>query len=654
MNNLDLTISDDNFLMMADEADEYIVPPDDMTISEFAEKHIVIPEGNAKPGDYRNSRAPQNVEIMDEITNPDCRHVVACMAAQNGKTQILLNAQAYFVAHDPKYQMFMQPTKDDVDKYNETKLEPTIAANPLLNSRIAKKRSIEGKNTKYLKTYPGGAIVCSWSNSTNSQRGVSAPVVLDDEGDEYPMTAQGHSGNLLGKRNTTFGDEAVQVSTCTPTKDDGYIWQLLLSSDFRERHLPCKHCGELFVFDFKFLKFKRNDRGDVIGEPWYCCQNNGCVITEEDREWALPRGKWIAKNEFTGVAGFHSSAFISTFVTMKKMALDYVKGVKSGDLVSFLNTSLALPVKAEYGEEVDWKVLYDRREDYPINKVPAECLFLTCGVDVQKDRLEFEIKAWAPDQQSWGVDYRIIEGDPTDRNDQCWDKLTEVLEETFDHVKYDVSLQIRMLAIDAGYMPDEVCAWAKKHRRTKRVVVVRGRQKLERILNKPSDVEVDNKGKKIKRGVKIWRVGTNKAKDELFRRLELDTPLDGVGHPFGYFHFPKAYEDTYFKGLTAEVLEKTKTRGGKSKESYEKIRDRNEPIDTTNYNRAAFIHCGAERFSPEKWQQMADNLKSIGVIDAKDVQDVQERSDRTVAVPEAAPVVSKKKKRPGHMDRLRR
>lgn len=653
-NSLDFSVSDDNFLSLVEEANLLIEPPEDMTISEFAEKHIVIPEGNAKPGPYKNSRAPHLVEIMDMITDPDCRHVVACMSAQGGKTQVLLNTQAYYVYQEPKYQMFMQPTKDDVDKYTETKLDPAIKANDILSSRIAKKRSLEGKNTKYLKTYPGGAIVCAWSNSTNSQRGISAPVILKDEGDEYPMTSQGHAGNLLAKRNTTFGDEAIEVDTCTPTKDDGYIWQLLLSTDFRERWVPCKHCGEMFVFDFKYLKFDRNENGDIVGEPWYCCNVNGCVITEEDRDWMLQRGKWIAKNPFVGLAGFHSSVFISTFVTLKKIAMDYVKGLKSGDTVSFLNTSLALPVKAEYGEEVDWKKLYDRREDYPINIVPPKCLFLTCAVDVQKDRLELEIKAWQKDQQVWGVDYRIIEGDPHDRKDQCWNKLDEVLDETFDHSKYDVALKIRMLAIDAGYLTDDVCAWARRHKRTGRVLVLRGREKLERILNKPSDKEVNKKGKVVKRGVKIWRVGTNVAKDELFRRLELEAPLDGVEYPFGYFHFPSVYDDNYFKGLTAEVLEKTKTRGGKSKQSYEPIRDRNEPIDLSNYNRAAFIHCGGERFNSQQWEDMENRLKSASLVSREDEGEQSERSEKTLKAKEVVNPKKKKKRRDDHFGRLRR
>jgi phage terminase large subunit GpA-like protein len=42
--------------------------------------------------------------------------------------------------------------------------------------------------------------------------------------------------------------------------------------------------------------------------------------------------------------------------------------------------------------------------------VAALGLFLTAGVDVQKDRIEVEVVAWGRGKESWSVDYRVIEG----------------------------------------------------------------------------------------------------------------------------------------------------------------------------------------------------------------------------------------------------
>lgn len=55
-----------------------------------------------------------------------------------------------------------------------------------------------------------------------------------------------------------------------------------------------------------------------------------------------------------------------------------------------MNTTLG-QTWAEKGEAPPYKNLYNRREQYKTNHVPADVCFLTAGVDVQRDRLELEI-----------------------------------------------------------------------------------------------------------------------------------------------------------------------------------------------------------------------------------------------------------------------
>ena len=56
---------------------------------------------------------------------------------------------------------------------------------------------------------------------------------------------------------------------------------------------------------------------------------------------------------------------------------------------TFTNTVLAEVWDENIGEQVDDDVLFKRREKYPA-RVPDEGFILTCGVDVQEDRLELE------------------------------------------------------------------------------------------------------------------------------------------------------------------------------------------------------------------------------------------------------------------------
>jgi hypothetical protein len=52
------------------------------------------------------------------------------------------------------------------------------------------------------------------------------------------------------------------------------------------------------------------------------------------------------------------------------------------------------------GEAPEWQRLYDRREDYRIGTVPKGVMFLTAGVDVQKDRIEVEVVGWGRGKES--------------------------------------------------------------------------------------------------------------------------------------------------------------------------------------------------------------------------------------------------------------
>ena len=63
--------------------------------------------------------------------------------------------------------------------------------------------------------------------------------------------------------------------------------------------------------------------------------------------------------------------------------------------------------------------------------MPELALFLTAGVDVQKDRIEVEVVAWGRGKESWSVDYRVIEGD-TARAD-VWLKLDAILARDWPH-----------------------------------------------------------------------------------------------------------------------------------------------------------------------------------------------------------------------------
>ena len=77
---------------------------------------------------------------------------------------------------------------------------------------------------------------------------------------------------------------------------------------------------------------------------------------------------------------------------------------------TFVNTVLGEPWSEE-SLEVTEDALRDKREDYGA-ELPEGVLMLTAGVDVQDDRLEYEIVGWGAGKRSWGIEYGVLPGSP--------------------------------------------------------------------------------------------------------------------------------------------------------------------------------------------------------------------------------------------------
>ena len=265
---------------------------------------------------------------------------------------------------------------------------------------------------------------------------------------------------------------------------------------------------------------------------------------------------------------------------------NYLAAEKDDQLLkAWTNTTLGLPWE-EKGEVPDWGVLFDRREDYKIGRVPFGGYVLTAGVDVQKDRLELEIVAWGKNHESWSVDYRVIYGSPTTQ--EPWKKLTD------------------MLAVDTGFATQEVYNWVRQQS-VHDVMAIKGVDNSLVPLNSPTKVDINYRGKKIANAVRLWKVGVSILKSELYGYLAQTKNEDGTT-PHGYARFPK-YDTEYFKQLTAEQLV-TRIVKGYPKREWQKTRDRNEALDCRIYARAAAIALGMDRWTEQKWEQIIGKSKS--------------------------------------------
>jgi len=122
---------------------------------------------------------------------------------------------------------------------------------------------------------------------------------------------------------------------------------------------------------------------------------------------------------------------------------------------------------------------------------------------------------------------------------------------------------------------------------------VKGAAGARALVGAPVKVDVTSGGKRF--GYRMWPVGVDIAKGELYGWLKLEPPLADAPYPPGFCHFPQ-YEEEFFKQLTAEHL--VSRVDGKNFIHYEwqKIQGReNHWLDCRVYARAAASLKGLDR-----------------------------------------------------------
>jgi phage terminase large subunit GpA-like protein len=584
-------------------------PPPRLSLSAWADRYYVLSsETAAEPGRWHT--LPYQREILDAITDPEVTQVSVMKSARVGYTLCMSAAIGYFMHQDPSSILVVQPTVDDAKNFSKETIAPMLRDVPVLSRLIFRDVEEKGKGPKDSsatlthKAFPGGILSLIGANSGAGFRRVSRRVVMFDEVDAYPPSAgnEGDQIHLGMKRSEGFYNRKIIAGSTPLIAGASRIEELFLSGDQRRYCVPCPHCQHMDYLAFD----RKGDRGHVMrwpdGRPedaYFECRTCGCSIEHKDKRWMIERGEWRPDNPSSAHRSYHlwSALSYSPNATWGQIATEFLEAKRGGTdkLKTFVNTTLGETWK-ERGEAPDWERLYQRRETYAIGSVPAGPIVLTAGVDVQKDRFVYEVVGWAPNKESWSVDAGELYGDTA--LESTWAQLDALLGRTYSGDDGSES-PISSLAVDSGYNTQMVYGWARQHPMP-RVIACKGVAGARMLVGSPSAVEVTTSGKHLRRGYKVWPIGVDIAKSELYGWLRLRIGELGVAPP-GYCHFPE-YSEGYFQQLTAEHLATSvNRRTGRTKLEWQVLPNReNHFLDARVYARAAAAVLGIDRMAPRE------------------------------------------------------
>jgi len=588
-------------------------PPPRLHLDEWAERHFYLSaESAAEPGRWKT--IPYQRGIMRAVTDPMVWFLSVMKSARVGWTKILNATAGYYIHQDPCPVMIVQPTIEDASGYSKEEIAPMLRDCPVLAAIVPEPKTRDSNNTILAKRFPGGSLTVIGANSARGFRRVSRKVVAFDETDGYPPSAGSEGDQIaLGVRRTEYYWDRKVLAGSTPT-DAGRsrIEQLFYAGDQRRYYVPCPHCGTMQVLVFPRFKWPRNKPELAI----YVCLACGAEIEHAHKRDMVQAGVWRpgphaqfpdapVPGPFKGHASFHiwAAYSFSPNATWGQLCTEFVEAKRKGPdkLKTFINTGLG-ETWQDRGEAPEWERLYQRREAYAIGTCPSGVLFVVAGVDVQKDRLVYEVVGYGRDKRSWSVDAGVLPGDTSDLTRGPWQALEALLARSFEH-ESGHQLPIAMMAVDSGFNTQVVYSWCRQFPMS-RVIAVRGVHTAHVLIGTPSRVDVAQGGKKF--GYKVWPIATDVAKSELYGWLALHPPTDealaeGASWPVGFCHFPEHGEE-FFKQLTAEQLVSRRTTKGFTTFGWELIPGReNHFLDARVYARSAAALKGLDRFRDHDW-----------------------------------------------------
>ena len=380
------------------EALQYLKPPEDISVSEWAAKYRVLDsKASAMPGPWRNEKTPYLIGVMDEFCNFDTEEIAFVKGTQLGGTESLFNMLGWIIQQDPSPTMAVYPSDVLGESISVNRLQPMIRLSPPL-----KERWRENASTKMELQFDGMYLTIVGSNSPANLASRPVRFLFLDEVDKYPGATKKEADpiKLARERTKTFHNRKIFM-TSTPTLKSGHIWQALEDADVVKHYfVPCPHCGKYIELKWSQVKFPKEDGMSYMDRAElanYVCQECGCIITDQDKPQMLRYGEWRAVRQNATIArkvAFWINTLYSPFVRFSEMAREFLLSKDNPDtLQNFTNSWLAEPWE-DTKLKTNADLVLERQTDVPEFTVPEWAKLLTGGVDVQENCLYWSIRAW--------------------------------------------------------------------------------------------------------------------------------------------------------------------------------------------------------------------------------------------------------------------
>lgn len=547
-----------------------------LRLSEWARRHFVLSADSSQ-----QSGAwipwPFQVGLLDAMGNDDIHELNFMKSKRVGYTKCLTASIGYDASYRRRNQAVWQPTDDDRDSFVETEIAPMIDEVPAVTS--AKRRTTGHKEKIALKKFRGCLLHMLGGKAQRAYRRITVAAAKADELDAFDRQIENSLDPVTGMKGRLEGAAFPKfIAGTTPrVKGHSHIEARVESASAVVRYnITCPHCDaeHPLIWGGRDLPFGLKWDGDDPATAQHVCPHCRESITQAHYlpDGITPlTGRWLCGKtgiSYDDAAGLWRNqqgdeirpprhvAFVDLWsayspqrewTDMVREFLECEKQQQAGNdgpMQGFVNESLARTWEAKF-EQSDADALRARPDAYRLGTAPAGVVRVVLYVDTQDDRWEFSVWGFGRGREMWLLDTGIIYANMADQRE--WDaKLDPLAARAYRH-QHGATLHIDAMAIDSGgHFTNQAYVYARA-RPNRNIYVTKGDSIDGRpIKSKSSLVDVNDRGRKIRRGVRLWFVGTDTAKDLLHGMLKLEKPGPG------YVHFAADTPSYWYDQLTAE------------------------------------------------------------------------------------------------------
>lgn len=550
---------------------------------------------------------PFQVGWMDAFSNDDIEEVDVEKAKRVGYTKTVVAFATYNAAHRRRKQAYWQPTDDDRDSFEKSEIAPAFEK---CRAIASVRRAGRDMDTVKFKRFRGSVMHLLGAKAARNFRRITVAVAVMDEIDAMDPVVEKTIDPFTGAKGRLEGAPFPKIIIGTTPRHEltSHIRRRVEAAEaILEYHIPCKHCGVTHPLIWGGSDIQHGFKWDK-GQPdtvRHHCPHCHQFITQAEYLAIWDQGRWISRcGNYT--YDHHQKiwldaegnkrrpplhvAFVRVWTAYSpqrawpdivKEFLEARKCQKAGDsgpMMGFTNETLADTWKEQF-EHTDASVLRQRaaaEPPLPLRVVPRGACKLLMGIDTQADRWEAVTWAVGRGREMWPIDYQVIYGSPA-KQEEWSAKLDPLINTIYRHVN-GASMSLDFIGIDTGgtnwtHQAYNYC----RGRSHKNVYATKGEQALGApIKMKPSWLDVNSMGKILKRGIKLWRICVDTAKDLLHGMLD-QIKVPGPG----YIHLNPALPPEWFEQLTAEHRIKVRLAHGYGERWVCPSGHRNEVLDCT-------------------------------------------------------------------------